>query len=74
MSSGEDTAANQAVGVGNPIRFSRYNLTDNPLIVNFYGAGEVSGKYIQAKMTKFPYSKNAIIDKDGKSNTDLLCC
>ncbi len=70
---GEDTAANQAVGVGNPIRFSRYNLTDNPLVVNFYGAGEVGyQKYIQAKMTKFPYSKNAIIDKDGKSNTDLL--
>lgn len=70
---GDDTSANQAVGVGNPIRFSRYNLTDNPLIVNFYGAGEVGyQKYIQAKMTKFPYSKNAIIDKDGKTNTDLL--
>ena len=70
---GGDTAANQAVGVGNPIRFSRYNLTDNALIVNFYGTGEAGYlKYIQAKMTKFPYSKNAIIDKGGKTNTDLL--
>ena len=70
---GGDTATNQAVGVGNPIRFSRYNLTDNPLVVNFYGAGEVGyQKYIQAKMTKFPYSKNAIIDKDGNTNTNLL--
>ena len=70
---GGDTATNQAVGTGDPLRYSRYNLTDNPLIVNFYGAGETGyAKYIQAKMTKYPYSKNAILDKDGKTNTDLL--
>ena len=72
-SNGGDTATNQAVGTGDPIRYSRYNLTDNPLIVNFYGAGEAGyAKYIQAKMTRYPYSKNAILDKDGKTNTDLL--
>ena len=72
-SNGGDTATNQAVGTGDPIRYSRYNLTDNPLIVNFYGAGEAGyAKYIQAKMTRYPYSKNAILDKYGKTNTDLL--
>ena len=70
---GGDTATNQAVGAGDPIRYSRYNATDNPLIVAFYGAGESGyAKYIQAKMTKYPYSKFAILDKDGKTNTDLL--
>ena len=71
--SGADTATNQAVGTGDPIRYSRYNETDNPAIVAFYGAGE-SGydAYIRAKMAKYPYSKNGIIDGNGKNNTDLL--
>lgn len=71
--SGADTAANQAVGTGDPVRYSRYNETDNPAIVAFYGAGE-SGydAYIRAKMAKYPYSKNSIIDGNGKNNTDLL--
>lgn len=71
--SGEDTATNQAVGTGNPVRYSRYNETDNPAIVAFYGAGESGyAAYIQAKMAKYPYSKNGIIDGNGKNNTDLL--
>ena len=70
---GANTSTNQAVGTGDPVRYSRYNETDNPAIVAFYGAGE-SGydAYIRAKMAKYPYSKNGIIDGNGKYNTNLL--
>lgn len=71
--SGDDTATDQQVGAGNPIRYSRYNATDNPALVAFYGAGEVGyAKYIDAKTARAPYTKNAIIDRNGKSNTDKL--
>lgn len=71
--SGDNTATNQAVGTGNTVRFSRYNETDNPDIVAFYGAGEAGySNYIQAKMVKYPYSKNGIIDQNGQLNTNLL--
>lgn len=67
------TDINQAVGVGNPVRFAVYNTTDNPLIVAAYGAGEDGyTKYIAAKMAKMPYGKNANQDFDGKINTDKL--
>lgn len=67
------TDINQAVGVGNPVKFAVYNTTDNPLIVAAYGAGEDGyTKYITAKMAKMPYGKNANQDFDGKINTDKL--
>jgi hypothetical protein len=71
--SGDDTATDQAVGAGNPVRFSRYNLTDNPTIVNFYGAGETGyAKYINAKMVRWPYAKNAQLSRDGETLTEAL--
>ena len=71
--SGEDTATNQAVGTGDPVRYSRYNEIDNPDIVAFYGAGEAGyANYIRAKMVRAPYAKNAMLSRDGKSITAAL--
>ncbi len=71
--SGEDTATNQAVGTGDPVRYSRYNSTDNPDIVSFYGAGEAGyANYIRAKMLRYPYAKNAALSRDGKPLTAAL--
>jgi hypothetical protein len=70
---GEDTATNQAVGIGDPIRYSRYNLTDNPDIVIYYGDGEDGyANYIRAKMLRYPYAKNAALSRDGKPLTAAL--
>lgn len=67
------TDINQAVGVGNPVKYAVYNSTDNPILIGFYGAGEDGyTKYIAAKMAKMPYGKNANQDFDGKINTDKL--
>ena len=67
------TDVNQAVGAGNPVKFAVYNTTDNPLIVAFYGAGEDGyTRYINAKMARYPYGKNANQESDGKMNTDAL--
>lgn len=71
--SGGDTATNQAVGTGDPIRYSRYNSTDNPAVVAFYGAGEAGyANYIRAKMTRWPYAKNAQLSRDGNTLTAAL--
>lgn len=71
--SGGDTANNQAVGTGDPVRYSRYNSTDNPAIVSFYGAGEAGyANYIRAKMLRYPYAKNAALSRDGKPLTAAL--
>lgn len=71
--SGGDTATNQAVGTGDPIRYSRYNSTDNPAIVSFYGAGEAGyANYIRAKMVRAPYAKNAMLSRNGQSLTASL--
>ena len=70
---GGDTATNQAVGTGDPIRYSRYNLTDNPDIVIYYGDGEDGyANYIRAKMLRYPYAKNAALSRDGKPLTAAL--
>ena len=71
--SGGDTATNQAVGTGDPVRYSRYNSTDNPAIVAFYGAGEAGyANYIRAKMVRAPYAKNAMLSRNGQSLTASL--
>lgn len=71
--SGGDTATNQAVGSGDPIRYSRYNSTDNPAIVAFYGSGEAGyTNYIRAKMVRIPYAKNAMLSKYGRVLTTAL--
>jgi hypothetical protein len=71
---GADTAANVAIGAtGDPLRYSRYNATDNAIVYNFYGAGEVGyANYIRAKMLRAPYAKNAILSRDGKTITVAL--
>lgn len=67
------TYINQAVGVGNPVKYAVYNSTDNPILIGFYGAGEDGyTKYIAAKMAKMPYGKNANQERHGKVNTDKL--
>lgn len=66
--SGNDTT-NNAVGAASVIRESRFNATDNPLLTAFY-SNYIA--YLQDKMTKYPYSKNAITSIDGKGNTAKL--
>jgi hypothetical protein len=67
------TDTNQAVGAAAPVRYSVYNETDNPIIVAYYGGGEAGyANYLQDKMIKHPYGKNAILDDNGQLNTNLL--
>lgn len=65
---GDDTT-NNAVGATSVIRESRFNATDNPLLTAFY-SNYIA--YLQNKMIKYPYSKNAITSVDGKGNTAKL--
>lgn len=68
------TTTNQALQAADPIiKFAVFNATDNPILFNYYGAGE-SGylAYIKDKMLKYPCAKGCIIDDDGKSNTAKL--
>lgn len=60
---------NQAVGAATIVKESVFNSTDNPLLVSFYGTYR---NYLSAKMARYPFSKGAIIDRNGKLNTDLL--
>lgn len=46
-----------------------FNEVDNPLLVSAYGTYE---NYILDNLVKMPYSKDAIADNDGKSNTEKL--
>jgi hypothetical protein len=55
--------------VSDIIRESVFNATDNPLLVEKYGTYE---NYILDNLVKMPYSKDAIADNDGKSNTEKL--
>lgn len=66
--SGSDTTGN-TVGSTVTIRQSRFNSTDNPLLTSYYSSYDA---YLQDKMAKQPYSKGAIIDKNGKTNTTML--
>ena len=55
--------------VSSVIKESVFNATDNPLLVEKYGTYE---NYILDNLVKMPYSKDAIADNDGKSNTEKL--
>lgn len=64
---------NQALQAANPVRYSVFNAVSNPILTAYYGTGEAAyAAYIQDKMVKYPYSKNAIIDDDGFKNTSKL--
>lgn len=65
---GDGTTGN-AVGSTSVIRESRFNATDNPLLTAYY-PNYVA--YLQDKLVKYPYSKNAITSIDGKGNTAKL--
>lgn len=55
------------------IKYSVFNITDNPILIGYYGAGEEGYiRYLKDKMVKYPYSKLAITNDDGKLNTNLL--
>ena len=67
------TEINQSVGASTIIRYSRFNITDNPNLVAYYGAGtDGYALYIQDKMIKYPFPENTLITADGKYNTSLL--
>ena len=55
--------------VSSVIKESVFNATDNPLLVEKYGTYE---NYILDNLVKMPYSKDAIVDNDGKLNTEKL--
>jgi hypothetical protein len=63
------TETNQAVGASTIVRESVFNSTYNPLLVAFYGTYR---NYLSAKMARFPFSKGAITDRNGKLSTDIL--
>lgn len=52
-----------------PVRRTAFTMEKNPLLVDAYKTYE---NYIQANMVRYPYSKNAIVDNNGKRNTTLL--
>jgi hypothetical protein len=67
--SGADTTGNTVGSTAGTIKESRFNPTDNPLLTAYYPTYDA---YLQDKMAKEIYSKGAIWDRDGKSNTDKL--
>ena len=66
--SGEDLTNQTLTSVG-VIKESRFNVTDNPILFNYY---KTYDNYLNAKMAKKSYSKGIIIDRDGKGNTQKL--
>jgi hypothetical protein len=65
---GQDVTG-QAVGASSIIKESRFNETDNPLLVAYYGTYR---NYMADKCVRSPYTKGAITDNQGKSNTYTL--
>lgn len=64
---------NEALKSGNVVKYSVFNPTDNPVLVGYYGAGEIGyAAYIKDKMLRYPFSKGSIIDDNGQINTNLL--
>lgn len=51
------------------VKRSVFNEVDNPLLVSAYGTYE---NYILDNLVKMPYSRDAIADNNGKSNTEKL--
>ena len=66
--SGSDTVGGPLTSL-NVIRRSRFNMQDNPLLVERF---ETYENYIANKMILFPYSKGIITDSDGKKDTSIL--
>lgn len=67
------TDTNQPLQASSPVKYSVFNSVSNPILTAYYGTGEAAyAAYIQDKMVKYPYSKNAIIDDDGFKNTSKL--
>lgn len=67
------TDTNQPLQASSPVKYSVFNSVSNPILIAYYGTGEAAyATYIQDKMVKYPYSKNAIIDDDGFKNTSKL--
>lgn len=68
-----EVSGSDATGVDpsvyNVVKRSVFNEVDNPLLVSAYGTYE---NYILDNLVKMPYSKDAIADNDGKSNTEKL--
>lgn len=60
---------NQVVGATSIIKEANFTTELNPLLVAYYGT---YSNYIAAKMARYPYSKNAILDINGKNNTNKL--
>ena len=63
------TDTNQVVGASTIVRESVFNVTDNPLLVSYYGTYR---NYMIDKMVRYPYTKGAITDNQGKANTYAL--
>ena len=63
------TDVNQAVGASSIIKEANFTAELNPILVAYYGT---YSNYILAKMLRFPWSKNAILSNNGKSNTSKL--
>lgn len=59
----------QEVGASSIIKESRFNETDNPLLVAYYGTYR---NYMSDKCVRSPYTKGAITDNQGKLNTYTL--
>lgn len=67
------TTTNQALKAIDPVKFTVFNVTDNPILVAYYGVGETGyAAYIKDKILRYPFSKGSIIDDNGQSNTNLL--
>lgn len=68
-----EVSGSDAIGVDpsvySVVKRSVFNEVDNPLLVSAYGTYE---NYILDNLVKMPYSKDAIADNDGKSNTEKL--
>lgn len=51
------------------VKESKFNMTDNPILVEHFGTYR---EYMKDMMIKYPYSKGAISDRNGKENTLIL--
>ena len=67
------TNTNEALKSGNVVKYAVFNVTDNPILVAYYGSGEAGyATYIKDKMLRYPYCKGSIVDDNGQANTNLL--
>ncbi len=68
-STSDSDLTGQEVGASSIINESKFNETDNPLLVAYYGTYR---NYMADKCVRSPYTKGAITDNQGKSNTYAL--